>query len=156
MLKIHSKYTEFTLRRISVIIVCRVSPGGWVYGEFEVLLSAQQVTNLAAAFAHCCISPNRYGSLWASGVSLKSLHAFVIRGKCVFLMSSYDWQEVRKCSSVSSWLCVQWEHSLSSLGSQVCLWRPFSMARLCSLSLYLVKDFLSFGSVTVVRYSATV
>ena len=72
-----------------------------VYGGFEVLLSSQQVTNLTAAFAHC-ISPNRYGSLWATGVSLKSLHAFVIHGKCVFLMSSYDWQEVRKCSSVSS------------------------------------------------------
>ena len=45
-------------------------------------------------------------------MSLKSLHAFVIRGKCVFLMSSYDWEEVRKCSSVSSWLCVQWEQSV--------------------------------------------
>ena len=121
----------------------------WVYGEFEFVLSSQQVTNLAAAFAHCCISPNRYGSLWASGVSLKSLHAFVIRGKCVFLMSSYDWQEVRKCSSVSIWLCVQREHSLSSLGSQVCPWRLFSMARLCSLSLYS----LCYGSNSMPIYS---
>ena len=32
--------------------------------------------------------------------------------------------------------------------------RPFSIARLCSLSLYLVKVFLSFGSFTVLRYSA--
>ena len=29
------------------------------------------------------------------------------------------------------------------------LWWPLSMARLCSLSLYIAKDFLSFGSVTV-------
>ena len=117
------------------IIVERVGDESF-YGEFEVLLSSQQVTNLAAVMARCCISPNRYVSLLASGMSLKSLHAFVNRGKCLFLMSSYDWQEVRKCSSVSSWFCVQWEHSLSSLGSQVCLWlwRPFSMARLCSLS----------------------
>ena len=50
-------------------------------------------------------------------MSLK--HVFVIRGKCVFLMSSYDWQQVRKCSSVSSWLCVQWEHSLSSRGASL-------------------------------------
>ena len=71
-------------------------------------------------------------------MSLKSLHAFVFCGTCVFLMSSYDRQEVRKCSSLSRWFCVQW---LSSLGSQVCTWRPFSMARLCSLSLYLVFSF---------------
>ena len=50
---------------------------------------------------------------------MKSLHAFVIRGKFVFLMSSYDWQGVRKCTSVSSWLCVQWEHSLSSRGASL-------------------------------------
>ena len=48
---------------------------------------------------------------------------------------------------------------LSSLEREktlVCLWRPFSIARLCSLSLYIVKAFLNFGSVTVVRYSAAV
>ena len=33
---------------------------------------------------------------------------------------------------------------------------PFSIARLYSLSLFIVKDDLIFGSVTVVRYSATV
>ena len=95
-------------------------------GRFEVLLSSllssQQVMNVAAEIAHCCISPNRYGILFASGVYLKSLHAFVILGKCVFLMSLYDWQEVRKCSSVSSWFYVPWKHSLSSLWGQVCLW----------------------------------
>ena len=50
-----------------------------VYVEFVVLLSTQHETNLAAVIAHCCISPNRYGSLLASGVFLKSLHAFVVR-----------------------------------------------------------------------------
>ena len=45
---------------------------------------------------------------------------------------------------------------MSSLERQVCLQRPFSISRLYSLSLYIVKDFLNFGSVTVVRYSATV
>uniref|UniRef100_A0A674DXF6 DEP domain-containing protein n=1 Tax=Salmo trutta TaxID=8032 RepID=A0A674DXF6_SALTR len=46
-------------------------------------------------------------------------------------------------------------HSLSCLKSQVCLRRPFSIARLRSLGLYIVKAFLKFGSVPVVRYSAT-
>ena len=91
------------------------------------------MTNFAAAIAHCCIP--QVWQVWqfvSISSVFNSLHAFVIRGKCVFLM--YDWQEVRKCTSVSS--CVQ---CLSSLGIQVCLWHPFSMARLCSLSLYLVK-----------------
>ena len=34
-----------------------------VYGQFEVLLSSQQVACLAAVIARCCISPNRYGGL---------------------------------------------------------------------------------------------
>lgn len=47
--------------------------------------------------------------------------------------------------------CVQWVHSLFSQGSHVCLWCPLSTARLCSLSLILimVKDFISFRSVTL-------
>ena len=69
------------------------------------------------------------------------------------LIWSYIGQEVRKCSSVSTSFCGQCAHSLSSLESQVCLGRPFSIARLCSLSLYIVKAFLKFGSVTVVEYS---
>ena len=93
--------------------VCNSAIIVWVWGP-----SLITQTYLAAAITHCCISANRYGGLWASGVSLKSLHAFVIRGKCVFLMSLYDCQEVRKCSSVSSGLCVQWENSLSSPGSR--------------------------------------
>ena len=52
--------------------------------------------------------------------------------------------------------CGQCAHSLFSLESQVCLRWPFSIARLCSPSLYIVKAFLKFGSVTMVRYSATV
>ena len=86
----------------------------------------------------------------------KSLCVVVICGKYVSLMSWYSGQVVRKCNSVSTSFCVQWVHSLSSLGIQVCLWRPFSIARLCSLSLYLVKIFLCFGSVTLLRYSAMV
>lgn len=40
---------------------------------------------------------------------------------------------------------------LYPLESQVCLWRPLSTVRLRLLSLCVVKDFLSFRSVTVVR-----
>ena len=116
----------------------------------------QQVTNLAAVMAHCCISPIRYGSLSKLDLFSNSLWICVIWGKYVSLIWSYIWQEVRKCSSVSTSFCGQCAHSLSSLESQVCLRRPFSIARLCSLSLYIVKAFLNFGSVTEVRYSAAV
>ena len=115
-----------------------------------------QVTNLAAVMAHCGISPSRYGSLSKLGLFSNSLWICVIWGIYVSLIWSYIWQEVRKCSSVSTSFCGQCAHSLSSLESQVCLWQPFSIARLCSLSLCIVKSFLKFGSVTVVRYSATV
>uniref|UniRef100_A0A673X627 Furin (paired basic amino acid cleaving enzyme) b n=1 Tax=Salmo trutta TaxID=8032 RepID=A0A673X627_SALTR len=60
------------------------------------------------------------------------------------------------CCSVSTSFCGQCAHSLSSLESQVCLRWPLSIARLCSLSLNMVKAFLNFGYVTVVRYSSTV
>ena len=113
----------------------------------------QQVTNIAAVMAHCSISPNRYGSLSKLGLFSNSLWVCVIRGKYVSLIWSYIGQEVRKCSSVSTSFCGPCAHSLSSLESQVCLRRPFSIARLCSLSLYKVKAFLNFRSVTVVRYS---
>ena len=59
------------------------------------------------------------------------------------LIWPYIGQEVRKCSSVSTLFCGQCAHSLFSLESHVCLRRPFSIARLCSLSLYIVKAFLS-------------
>ena len=100
------------------------------------LFSWQQVTNLAAVMAHGGISPSRYGSLSKSGLFLNSLWVCVIWGKYVSLIWSYIWQEVRKCSSVSTSCCGQCAHSLSSLESHVCLRRPFSIARLCSLSLY--------------------
>ena len=44
------------------------------------------------------------------------------------------------CVSVTPGL--QWVHSLSSLGSQVCLCLPFSMARLWLLGSYLIKAFI--------------
>ena len=66
---------------------------------------------------------------------------------CVSLICSYIWQEVRRCSSVSTSFCGQWANSLSSLESQVCLRQPHSIARLCSLSLHIVKAFLKFRSV---------
>ncbi len=48
---------------------------------------------------------------------------------CVYFVHS-----VRKCSSVSVTPSMQCEQSLSSRESQVCLRRPVSTARLCSLS----------------------
>ena len=110
----------------------------------------QQVTNLAAMMAHCGISHSRYGSLSICGLFSNYL--------CICVIWSYIWQDVRMCSSVYTHFVgsEQWAHSLSSLESHVCLRRPFSIARLCSLSLYIVKAFLNFVSVTVVRYSATV
>ena len=59
----------------------------------------QQVTNIAAVIAHCGISPNRYGSLSKLDLFMNSLRVW---GKYVFLIWSYIWQEVRKCSSVST------------------------------------------------------
>ena len=123
-----------------------------VCSSLVALFSWQQVTHLAAVM-HTGISPSRYGSLSKLDLFSNSLWVCVIWGKYVSLIWSYIGQEVRKCSSPHF---VGSEHSLSSLESHVCLRRPFSIARLCSLSLYLVKAFLKFGSVTVVRYSATV
>ena len=64
-----------------------------VYGEFEVLLMPQQVTNLAAVIAHCCISPNGYGSLLASGMTGRKIESaaqfpvgFVCSGSTVCLL----------------------------------------------------------------------
>ena len=71
----------------------------------------------------------------------------------ICLIWSYIWQEVRKCSSVSTSFCGQYAHSLSSLESQFCIRQPFSIARLCSLSLYIAKAFLKFWSVKVVSMS---
>ena len=111
----------------------------------------QQVTHLAAVMAHCGISPSRYGSLSKLDLFSNSFWICVIWGKYVSLIWSYIWQEVRKYSSGSTSFCGQCAHSLSYLESQVCLRWPFSIARQCSLSLYIVKAFLKVGSVTVVR-----
>ncbi len=67
------------------------------------------------------------------------------------LMFRYFGHSVRKCSSVSVSPSMQCEQSLSSRESQVCLRRPVSTARLCSLSLYIVNVLLSFTSVTALR-----
>ena len=92
--------------------------------------------------------------VYQNWVCFQILCGSVIWGKYVSLIWSYIGQEVRKCSSVSTSFCGQCAHSLSFLESQVCLPRSLSTARLCSLSLSIVKDFLKFGSVTVVRYSS--
>ena len=82
------------------------------------------------------IYPNKHGSVFACGVFSMFMHVCVIQGKCVFLVFWNDWQEVRECSLVSSCFCVQ-----SSQGSHV-----LYVVCLCSLNLYLLKDFLRFGS----------
>lgn len=46
---------------------------------------------------------------------------------------------------------VQWEHSLSFFASQVCLCLQVCMARLCSLSLYMVRTFLSLGLISLLK-----
>ena len=107
---------------INIIIGCIYNS---VCSSLVALFLRQQVTNLAAVMAHCGISPSRYGSLLKSGLFLNSNMS---------LIWSYIWQEVRKCSSVSTSFCGQCAHSLSSLESQVCLYRPFSISRLCLLS----------------------
>ena len=61
------------------------------------------------------------------------------------LIWSYIGQEVRKCSSVSTSFCGQCAHRQTWLSREDRLWQPFSIARLCSLSLYIVKAFLNFG-----------
>jgi hypothetical protein len=62
-----------------------------------------------------------------------SSYWIIFLGKKCSLRSEYLLQCNRKCSSISTSPLEQSEHSLSSLGSQVCLWRPVSIARLCSL-----------------------
>ena len=112
-------------------------------------------SHMLMLWLHTGISHIRYGSLSELDLFSNSLWVCVIWRKYVSLIWSYIWQQVRKCSSVSTSFCGQWAHSLSSLESQICQRQPFSIARLCSLSLYIVKEFLTFGSVTEVRYYAT-
>ena len=75
--------------------------------------------------------------------SSNSLWVCVIWGKYLSLIRSYIWQEVRKCSSVSSSF-VGRVHIDLALEKSGCFRQPFSIARLCSLSLYIVNDFLKF------------
>ena len=96
-----------------------IPQGGCV--PLDILLLSQQLTNLAAVIAHCCTSPSRNGSFLSLVMFSKSPCVFVICGKYKSLMSWYNGQVVRKCSSVSTSFCEQWVHSLSSLGIQVCL-----------------------------------
>ena len=114
-----------------------------VHSSLVALFLWLQVTNIAVVMAHCGYTPIRYGTLSELGLFSDSLWVCVIWGKYVSLIWSYIWQEVRKCSSVSTSFCGQCAHSLTSLESQVCLQRPLSIARLCSLSLYIVKVVLN-------------
>ena len=116
----------------------------------------QEVTYLAANTAHSFFSLRMRGNSSLSVKLLNSGQCFSICGKKSSLMCLYLWHCVRKCSSVSTAPSSQWQHSLSSLGSQVWWCLPFSIAKLWSLSLFIVNAFLRFLSVTMVRYSATV
>ena len=113
-------------------------------------------TYFAASTAVPVCSPSKWWSFsWSDSLG-KSGVVHVILVYMWVLRSVYVSQCSRKCCSVSTCLCGQNRHSRSSLGRQVCRCRPVSMAWLWLLSLYTVKVFLSFSSVTVVRYSASV
>ena len=66
----------------------------------------------------------------------------------LFLLQCY-----RECFSVST-SYVQKEYILPSLGSHVCVWRPFSMASVWLMSLCLLSVFLTLGPFIVNTYSA--
>ena len=98
-------------------------------------------------FAAICAvgpSPKTIGSLLPSS-SLKIFFS---------LMSSYFGHFWWKCTSVSTSPVVQWPHILRSFGSQDFIRLLFSMLRLWSPSLYLVRTRLCFVSRSVTRYSA--
>ena len=67
-----------------------------VCSPFSSLLLSQQFTNLAAVFAHSCLSPRRNGSFSSLVIFTNSLWVCVNCGKYVSLMSWYSGQ--------SSWL----------------------------------------------------
>ncbi len=115
----------------------------------------QEDTYSAASVQHFAFSPKTYFNLSPSGSVSNSSKWLLNVGKNICLICFYFSQWSRKCCSVSTSPCEQSEQSLSSLGVQVCLCRPVSTARLCPLSLYLLRVFLSLWSDTVVRYSAT-
>ncbi len=71
----------------------------------------------------------------------------------LFVWSLWQWR--RKCTSVSTSSVLQWAHNISSLGNNVFLCLHLSMARLCTLSLYVVGiQLCCFVSLTVIRYSS--
>ena len=82
-----------------------------VCSPFSSLLLSQQFTNLAAVFAHCCLSPSRNGCFLSFVIFTNSRWVCVNCGKYVPLMSWYSGQVVRKCSSVSTTFSVQWVHN---------------------------------------------
>jgi len=92
----------------------------------------------------CWLSPRLWHALTYVAASMALTRFSPSRCCILVLMSSY----VLHCSPVSTCLWGQSWHSLSSLGSQVCLCLSVSVARLWSLSLYIVSIFLSFWSVT--------
>ena len=77
---------------INMFDMCSMSRDhSMVYGPhggcspFSSLLLSQQFTNLAAVFAHCCISPSRYGSFLSLVMSTNSLWVCVNCGKYMCL-----------------------------------------------------------------------
>ena len=114
------------------------------------LTVSQAETNCAARVTDLPSSPRSMGSLSSSGRWVKFGQTAAILLKYISLSNAYFLQCKIKCFSVSTSLCWHCEHSLSSLGSQVCLCRPVSMDKLCSLSLYIVNTFLNFLFFTVV------
>ena len=110
----------------------------------------QALTYRAASKVLTLFSPSTCCILIWSESDWKSWSLHSICVKNFVLMSWYALHCSSKCVSVSTCLCGQSWHS------QVCRCWPVSMARLWSLSLYIVKVFLSFSSFTVVRYSASV
>ena len=72
-------------------------------------------------------------SLWLS-LSLPPL-SFSIQFKKRYWHGKHMFTLPKPVHWICFLFCGQGAHSLSSLESQACLWRPFSIARLCSLSL---------------------
>ena len=97
----------------------------------------QELTHFAAKTAHSFFSQRRRGNLSFSVIFRNSGNIVSNLGKNSSLILVYLLHCVKKCDSVSIAPSSQWQHSLSSLGSQVCLCLPFSIAKLWSLSLYI-------------------
>ena len=90
-----------------------------------------------------------YISHWKTQTKTQSKMQFYLALNRNYDLAPYFVQCVRKCSSVSTVPCSQWGHSLFSLGSQVCLCLPTSMASLCTPSLCFVNVVLRLLSVLI-------